>query len=377
MRAERKWIPQYDLFKGLVAIFLMLIIVWLWWKSDQVSVRDVAIAPNGNVVFSGNAVPGSAVTLEIVAADGKTEQLTVQADDTGTWKVRKRFPPGKYRAAVKGKFKTSPPVAFNVPKTAALKKITATVSEDDRTLLVGSATPGQPLVLYLDNIEVARIIPDSKGHWEFSIKPFPGKHVIRLAYEEAPQVGSLRLTIDVPRDKPEPPSIKQAVHNSDNTYTISGKAPPGSEVHLWVDGKLAQVTTADADGNWSVDLPLPPGKHEIIASLKEDSFLAGSRPMTIEIPEASVAGSDVQPSENASHEKLEQSREEQEEQGFAYIVKEGDWLTKLARSYLGSEDRYTEIRDATNAKAKEDPSFDEIENADLIYPGEKIWIPSP
>jgi len=76
-----------------------------------------------------------------------------------------------------------------------------------------------------------------------------------------------------------------------------------------------------------------------------------------------------------SQEKKSKNETPQDESGFAYTVKEDDWLTKLARDYLGSEDRYQEIRDATNAKAKQDPTFATIEDDNLIYPGEVIWIP--
>jgi nucleoid-associated protein YgaU len=36
---------------------------------------------------------------------------------------------------------------------------------------------------------------------------------------------------------------------------------------------------------------------------------------------------------------------------------------------------YPVIVDATNAKAKEDSSFTEITNPDLIEIGQKLWIP--
>lgn len=59
------------------------------------------------------------------------------------------------------------------------------------------------------------------------------------------------------------------------------------------------------------------------------------------------------------------------------MVQEGDWLSKLAEVYLGDPMRYDEIREATNARATGDDRFATIEDDNLIYPGETIWIPAP
>jgi nucleoid-associated protein YgaU len=46
-----------------------------------------------------------------------------------------------------------------------------------------------------------------------------------------------------------------------------------------------------------------------------------------------------------------------------YIVVENDWLSKIAQRYLGDMMRYPEIAELNN-----------IENPDLIFPGQKIII---
>lgn len=62
--------------------------------------------------------------------------------------------------------------------------------------------------------------------------------------------------------------------------------------------------------------------------------------------------------------------------GQEYIIVKDDWLSKLADKYLGNLFAWPAIMAATNQKHLEDPSFARIENADLIEPGWKVWIPS-
>jgi len=63
-------------------------------------------------------------------------------------------------------------------------------------------------------------------------------------------------------------------------------------------------------------------------------------------------------------------------QGEAYTIVLGDWLSKLAEKYLGNPGAWPAIMAATNTKHIEDPTFARIENADQIWPGQKVWIPT-
>ncbi len=65
-----------------------------------------------------------------------------------------------------------------------------------------------------------------------------------------------------------------------------------------------------------------------------------------------------------------------EQEGEAYTVVEGDSLAALAETYLDDLDAWPAIMAATNQKNLEDPSFARIDNADVLEPGWKIWIPS-
>jgi hypothetical protein len=62
--------------------------------------------------------------------------------------------------------------------------------------------------------------------------------------------------------------------------------------------------------------------------------------------------------------------------GQEYIVKDGDWLTRIAVEYLGDMQAYQAIIDATNAKAAVDSSFARITNTNQLEVGQKLWIPA-
>lgn len=58
-----------------------------------------------------------------------------------------------------------------------------------------------------------------------------------------------------------------------------------------------------------------------------------------------------------------------------YVVKLGDWLSKIAQQFYGSALAYQQIYDATNAAAKNDTSFATLTDPSRIEPGQKLCIP--
>ena len=61
--------------------------------------------------------------------------------------------------------------------------------------------------------------------------------------------------------------------------------------------------------------------------------------------------------------------------GEAYTVQAGDWLSKIAEKYYGASVNYPRIIEATNAKSTVDGTFTPIDDANLIVPGQRLWIP--
>lgn len=67
---------------------------------------------------------------------------------------------------------------------------------------------------------------------------------------------------------------------------------------------------------------------------------------------------------------------QQAEAGQEYVVQADDWLTKLAEKYLGDATLWRRIVEATNARAAQVSHIIPIENPNLIYTGQTIFIPA-
>ena len=64
-----------------------------------------------------------------------------------------------------------------------------------------------------------------------------------------------------------------------------------------------------------------------------------------------------------------------QDDGQEYVVKAGDWLSKISQRFLGSSSAYPLIVDATNAKAESDLRFTRIVDSRVIRVGQLLWIP--
>jgi hypothetical protein len=63
-------------------------------------------------------------------------------------------------------------------------------------------------------------------------------------------------------------------------------------------------------------------------------------------------------------------------EGGEYVIQAEDWLSKLAEKYLGDATLWSQIVEATNSRAAVDPRLDVIENPNVIYVGQIVFIPT-
>lgn len=63
-------------------------------------------------------------------------------------------------------------------------------------------------------------------------------------------------------------------------------------------------------------------------------------------------------------------------EGREYVIQADDWLSQLAEKYLGDGNLWQWIVEATNTKAAADPRLAVIENPNLVYPGQIVFIPA-
>lgn len=128
---------------------------------------------------------------------------------------------------------------------------------------------------------------------------------------------------------------------------ISGDAPPGATVQVYLDNEVLGVTEAAPSGSWRLapTQTVPPGPHQIRIDQVAPS---GDVIARIELPFVRAEPVTEMP------------------QDIYVVVEPGQSLWRIARRVYGEGIRYTEILAANRAQ---------IADPNLIYPGQVFMIP--
>ena len=143
-----------------------------------------------------------------------------------------------------------------------------------------------------------------------------------------------------------PLAIETIDYDASNAVIVAGRASPGSAVRLFLDGvPLGGPQTADDRGRWEVSVEVPPGRYRLRAVQYDE---AGQPAFAVEVP-------------------FERARDERILRTDAgVVVQPGNSLWVISRAVYGEGRQYT-ILFAANT--------DQIEDPDLIYPGQVIEVP--
>jgi hypothetical protein len=260
--------------------------------------------------------------------------------------------------------------------------------------MAGRAEPGAGVVIRSDGAVIGRVPADNRGEWVFvPEQPLaPGAHRLTLQVEPAgggpaePQdevlvvipapghdisgrsgaggTGSLSVRLPDEADRngatvvlqqPQPAAADPAAlaviaadYGAGQQLTVSGRAPPGARVRLFLDGTPLGEVTADSGGAWHLQRqqPTPPGRF----TLRADVFDAkGRRTDRIAVPLILTA---LAPGERPPADGI--------------LIQPGQNLWRIARRSYGDGMAYTIIYEANR---------DQIADPDLIYPGQVFTLP--
>ena len=281
----------------------------------------VRIEPSGEAVVAGRAAPGVRVALVV---SGRPVAFVVADADGQFVLLPPRLPEGSHTLTLRaGDVESEQAVAVDVAPRA------------ERAPVAALAAPGKPTVVLAapGAVESARATPAS----------------LRIGSVEAHQGGA---------------------------FFVSGFAPGGSDIRLYLNDSYVAAVTAGYDGAWSVKVErgMSPGAYRVRA----DAVGVDGRPVSrVETPfdypasiaadapaPTSVAASGTvppiasgtkTPTQNAVVSELRTAR-----------VTRGDSLWRISRTIYGEGTRYTEIYDANSAQ---------IRDPDLIYPGQVLVVP--
>jgi hypothetical protein len=146
-----------------------------------------------------------------------------------------------------------------------------TVNPANGTSFSGTAEPGSTVRLDLDGDGQADLTTtaDSNGRWSITpATPVADGTVVRVTAEDAAGNVSAPTEVVVDATPPAAPVIRPS-----NGTTLSGTAEPGSRVAIDLDGdgRADTTVTADANGNWSVQLDEPLADGTVVTATATDA----------------------------------------------------------------------------------------------------------
>lgn len=261
------------------------------------------------------------------------------------------------------------------------------------TVMAGRAEPGSPVTILDGEKVIGTVTANTQGEWVFvtakplapgsrelslesrvaGLEPVQSKDVVVMVIPERRKDGGgqktakapLRpLALKVPRQgsgpsivlqKPAPDqgikdgtlTVDAVDYDDAGRVTISGRATPGSMVRLYLDNRFIGESRAAVNGIWRLDpnVSVEPGLYRLRADQVEDDGKVVAR---VSFPFARAEPLAIL-----------------ETDSFV-VVQPGNSLWRLARRSYGQGLRYTVIYQANQ---------DQIENPDLIYPGQVFTLP--
>ena len=264
------------------------------------------------------------------------------------------------------------------------------ITPDGDAVIAGRAIPGSSVYLYNNNVLIGFVLADDRGEWVFvPNKPFGAgparltlemrfgkekslfaEHEVVMVIPEANKDIAGRVTLDqtsgalamkVPtsgsgkkiilQNPSGPPSSELSVsmldYDKEGRLSVSGYAPPDTEINLYLDNKFIGQTKTDSNSTWNLlpEKTIDPGIYKLRADQIDSQGKVEAR--------VSLPFSQADPTEDLPDEPF-------------IIVQPGNSLWRIARRSYGSGFSYTVIFDANK---------EQIADPDMIFPGQIFAMP--
>ena len=300
----------------------------------------VRVNPSGDAVIAGRAQPDAEVTI----LDQGKPIGSVKADGRGEWVFLpdSALDPGEHSFTLESK---DDGAAANAPKQESETSVVVLVPQVAKD--IAGRTSNQP------SGALAIEVPKS-GDGPTRVMNVPDQPAEAAA------------------GAPKTPQISAIDYDSSGRAILSGKAPAGARLFVYVDNKPIGQTTADDDGSWSFtpSAPLAEGLHVVRVDQVDETGKVLARAETpfeqAAIPLAAKAGAATQTASNTGTATDAATDATALAEG-KIVVQPGNSLWKLARESYGHGIRYTVIYEANK---------EQIANPDLIYPGQVFSVPA-
>jgi LysM repeat protein len=270
----------------------------------------VKVGPGGAAVIAGRAEPGS----KVVVRDGDRVIGEVTADRRGEWVLvpDQSIGPGDRLLSLE---------ASNPQGGAAVR------SNETVALSIGPTTPGAK-----EETALAVVLPRD------------GAGAARVL--QRPDGGSPARPVSPGASKPGALSMEAVEWDAEGRVVLSGHAPPGTTVQIYLGNELLARVAADEAGEWSATSTRVVGSGHLelrLDQLTQDGRVAAR----LTVPLVQAAARELAP-------------------GQTYTVQSGNNLWQIARRTYGAGNRYLIIYSANLAQIR-DPG--------RIYPGQVFKLP--
>jgi nucleoid-associated protein YgaU len=265
------------------------------------------------------------------------------------------------------------------------------VNPQGDTVIAGRARPNSETTVLQGDKVIGRARADKRGEWVLVPQTpiAPGTHTLTIISRRAdgtevssdqsvvvvvperdkniagsPTIGpSGSLALAIPQDGTRAPVVLQMpggigdaqlsldaidYGQAGSSLGLSGRAPPGTEVRVYLDNRFVGRATPDDKGVWRLNpgVDMPAGLYK----MRVDRVgAAGKVTARVELPFSRAT-----PATGLAA-------------GTVVVVQPGNSLWRLARRSYGEGLRYTAIYEANK---------DQIRNPDLIYPGQVFVLPT-
>lgn len=269
---------------------------------------------------------------------------------------------------------TAKPAEGETPPDEAVFEVVR-IEPNGTVTISGRAQPNAEVTVLSDSRPLGSTKADGRGDWVFlPDKPLsPGQNRLSLLITDAAgkqHVAQAEAELTVPEPaKPQaaavtfiegrarlvpPPTrsgaltLELAVDDKDGRLSLSGQAPAGAAIRLFLDKRFIGQTQADSKGTWRLGAPIgvPDRKRHVLrAEAIEGADKVIARVETPYVREEELID-------------LERTN--------IVVVRPGMTITKLARLHYGSDDATKAIRDANR---------DQLGRSDRLYPGQVLILP--
>ncbi len=336
-------------------------------------------------MIAGRAAPYA----EVVVTDGKREIGKVKADSRGEWVLvpSKSLPSGPHVLSLEAKGKDKK----DTPKVLSKRKVILVVPERGKDIAGRKTTkPSGPLVMAVPRDESGATTVLQRPETPLRPRATPAPTVVAEAAGEAqqtpggasprdeavalsklaPAAGGTAAGSDRPHgllaipQRPGGPvqmaarepggdplasvlSLDAIDYDKSGNLTMSGQAPEGTRVRIYLDNRpIGGATTGEA-GVWQLapSISVPPGLYQMRVDQVDRTGIVVAR---IETPFSRAGPMGDLPRDAVT------------------FVQPGNSLWRIARRTLGKGVRYTVIFEANR---------DQIRDPDLIYPGQIFVVP--